>query len=380
VIAQGPDHPIRLKLLAWAKKQKRDLPWRGTRDPYRIWVSEVMLQQTTVPAVRARYEGFLTRFPDLASLARAREDSVLSAWSGLGYYARARNLRLAARRIVREHGGEIPRDPNRLRGLPGFGEYTAGAVACLAFGSRAPAADANVTRVLSRLNALEGTAGTAAHREAVRDRARRLLSSGSPGRLLAALMGLGQLVCLARRPECGSCPLAAECLARRRGSPESFPRRRRKPRAVEVFLAAACARRDGRVLLARRSGTLLNGLWEFPSADASSRRAASRKLASRARLLGLDLASRPIGTTRHAVVNRRLSVEVFPATPMKNSKTRIPKSLRWFTARQLQNAAIPTLTRKIARAAAFLQPAPVSSSAGALRPQLAARRRSRAID
>lgn len=345
---------IRSRLLAWSGRQKRDLPWRGTRDPYRIWVSEVMLQQTTVSAVRARYEGFLSRFPDLASLARAREDSVLSAWSGLGYYARARNMRLAARRIVREHRGEVPRDPDRLRGLPGFGEYTAGAVACLAFGSPAPAADANVTRVLSRLDALEGTVGTTALRDAVRDRAGRLLSSGSPGQLLAALMDLGQLVCFARRPECGACPLVADCLARRRGSQEDFPRRRKKPRSVEVFLAAACARRDGRVLLARRRGSFLSGLWEFPSADAPSRRAASRKLASKARLLGLDLASRAIGTTRHSVVNRRLSVEVFPATPIKNRRSPIPESLRWFTARQLQHAAIPTLTRKIARAASFL--------------------------
>jgi A/G-specific adenine glycosylase len=345
---------IREQLLAWASRQKRDLPWRETRDPYRIWVSEVMLQQTTVAVVRGRYEKFLSRFPDLASLARAREDSVLSAWSGLGYYARARNLRRAARRILREHGGRMPRDPAALRRLPGFGEYTAAAVTGLAFGARDPAVDANVTRVLSRLYGIVGMAGTRAHREAVRGRAAGLLSRAKPGRLTAALMDLGQLVCSAGRPRCGFCPLAEQCAALRGGSPESFPRRPKKPRHVRVFLAAACARRDGCVLLARRRGTFLDGLWEFPSADAPARKAARRMLALKARRLGLRLASRPAGTARHSIVNRRLFVEVFPATPILKSGIRNPKSVRWFSAGQLEHAAIPTLTRKIARAAAFL--------------------------
>ncbi|HWZ85841.1 MAG TPA: A/G-specific adenine glycosylase, partial [Thermoanaerobaculia bacterium] len=150
---------VRSNLLAWFRRERRRLPWRGTRDPYRIWVSEVMLQQTTVEAVRGRYEAFLRRFPDLPALARAGEPAVLAAWSGLGYYARARNLRRAARDVMARHGGRLPRDLAALRSLPGFGDYTAAAVASLAFGARAPAADANVTRVLSRLYAIRGTAG-----------------------------------------------------------------------------------------------------------------------------------------------------------------------------------------------------------------------------
>jgi len=315
-----------------------------------------MLQQTTVSAVRGRYDRFLRRFPDLRSLARAREDSVLAAWSGLGYYARARNLRLAAREILREQGGRIPRDAASLRRLPGFGEYTAAAVAALAFGSRLPAADANVTRVLSRLYGIEGMGGTKKHREAVRMRAAAVLSSGDPGRLTAALMDLGQLVCFARRPACGLCPLAEECVALRGGSPENIPGRSTKPRPVRLFLAAACARRNGSVLLARRRGTYLDGLWEFPSVDSRSRSAARRMLASKAERLGLRLEYRPIATTRHTVVNRRLFVEIFPATPTRRSKAGNSRSSRWFTARQLANAAIPTLTRKVARAAGFLHP------------------------
>jgi A/G-specific adenine glycosylase len=358
-MTRSPDHPIRKvrrKLLAWSAIQNRKLPWRGTKDPYRIWVSEVMLAQTTVAAVAGRYEKFLSRFPDLASLARAREESVLAAWSGLGYYARARNLRLAARRIVREHGGTIPRDPGVLKSLPGFGEYTAAAVPALAFGSRTPAADANVTRILSRLYGIEGIAGTREHRDAVRARAAALLSSGDPGDTTAALMDLGQLVCSARKPGCGTCPLAGECAALAMGGPEIFPRRAKKPRPVRVFLAAACARRNGSVLLVRRQASFLDGLWEFPCAEARTRAAARGMLVSKALRLRLRLEARPIGKARHTVVNRRIVVEVFPAFRDPKSGIQNPRSERWFTPAGLERAAIPTLTRKVARAAGFLRP------------------------
>jgi A/G-specific adenine glycosylase len=347
---------IRQKLLAWSREQKRSLPWRGTTDPYRVWVSEVMLAQTTVAAVKERYEPFLERFPDLPSLARAREESVLAAWSGLGYYARARNLRRAAGRILREHGGVLPRDPASLRRLPGFGEYTAAAVACLAFGSRVPAADANVTRVLSRLFAIGGTAGKKKHRAAVAFYARQLLSSGPPGRLTATLMDLGQLVCVSRRPLCGACPLAEDCAALRRGSPERYPRRPKRPRSVELFLAAACVRRGERTLVVRRRASFLDGLWELPSCDGTTGAAARRRLAGKIRSLGFSLERRALGTARHSVVNRRISIEVFPASPIPESRIQNPESadIRWFTARELARAAIPTLTKKVARAAGFL--------------------------
>jgi A/G-specific adenine glycosylase len=347
---------IRRELLAWSREQKRSLPWRGSTDPYRVWVSEVMLAQTTVAAVRERYGPFLERFPDLPSLARAREESVLAAWSGLGYYARARNLRLAAGRILREHAGKFPRDPAALRRLPGFGEYTAAAVACLAFGSRAPAADANVTRVLSRLFAIGGTAGKKKHRAAVAFLARQLLSSGPPGRLTASLMDLGQLVCVPRRPLCGACPLAQVCEALRRGSPDRYPRRPKKPRSVELFLAAACVRRGERTLVVRRRASFLDGLWEFPSGDGTTGAAARRRLAGKIRSLGFSVERRLLGTARHTVVNRRISIEVFPASPDRSFRLRNPESpdIRWLTARELARAAIPTLTRKVARAAGLL--------------------------
>jgi A/G-specific adenine glycosylase len=353
---RSAERPIGAKLLAWFDREKRQLPWRGTRDPYRVWVSEIMLQQTTVEAVRRRYDSFLERFPSLFSLARAREDSVLAAWSGLGYYARARNLRRAAREVLLRHGGVFPRDPRVLRRLPGFGDYTAAAVAALAFGARAPAADANVTRVISRLFAITGPAGSARHRGRVLEQVEGLLARGRPGDLTAALMDLGQLVCTARRPACPRCPVASACEAGRRGNPETYPRKRPKPAAVRVAVAAAFVERDGRALLLRRRGSLLTGMWEFPCGPASgenrgaARAGLSRKLAG----LGLSRDRAPLATVRHTVVNRRLEIEVFRARgPGRPAAAKSPAA-RWFSSRALARAAIPTLTRKIAQAVGFL--------------------------
>ena len=315
-----------------------------------------MLQQTTVEAVRRRYDTFLARFPSLPSLARAREDSVLAAWSGLGYYARARNLRRAAREILRRHGGVFPKDPRVLRGLPGFGEYTAAAVASIAFGVRAPAADANVTRVLSRLFALSGMAGSPPHGRRVLAEVERLLAPGRPGDSTAALMDLGQIICTPRRPACPRCPVASACEARRRGQPEAYPQKRAKPAPVRMAVAAALVEREGRALLLRRREGLLKGLWEFPSGPAAAKgRATARAGLSRTLArLGLLRERDPIAAVRHTVVNRRLEIEVFRARGAGLPRTSEDPAARWFSAAALARAAIPTLTRKIAEAAGFL--------------------------
>lgn len=340
------------RLLAWFRSKDRRLPWRGTSDPYRIWVSEVMLQQTTVGAVEKRYDAFLARFPDLASLARAREDSVLAAWSGLGYYARARNLRAAARRIVSEHGGSIPRDVRVLSELPGFGEYMAAAVASLAFGQRLPAAEANVERVLARVFALPGAAGSRPLRERVLAHARELLPAKRPGDVTAALMDLGQTICTPRRPACPVCPLAADCRARALPDPESLPSRPPRPSPVKISLSAAVAEERGRLFLVRRRSTWLDGLWEFPSAEGVTVAASRTKLARRLFALGFELADEPaLGTARHAVVNRRLEITVFRARSRGPRPRRAGAGTRWFRPADLESAAIPTLTRKVAAAA-----------------------------
>jgi A/G-specific adenine glycosylase len=349
---------LRRRLLAWFRREQRELPWRGTRDPYRVWVSEVMLQQTTVAAVRGRYERFLQRFPTLQALARGSEEQVLAAWSGLGYYERARNLRRAAQAVLRDHGGRLPRDPETLRRLPGFGDYTAAAVAAIAYGVPVPAADANITRVLSRLFALPGVAGSHAHREAVLRRAAMLLPRERPGDFTAALMDLGQLVCTPRRPACPRCPLTSACAGFKTGRPERYPARPARPRAARVAVAAADARSAGRTLLVRREGTLLSGMWAYPSSEGPSPAEARRRLAAKLPALGLRLdGATPSGRAAHTVVNRRLMIAVYPAVRNSQSATRnsqIPR-VRWFRPEDFARAAMPTLTRKIAIAAGFLR-------------------------
>jgi A/G-specific adenine glycosylase len=316
-----------------------------------------MLQQTTVAAVARRYARFLERFPDLSTLARAREASVLAAWSGLGYYARARNLHAAARRILSEHEGRMPRDPAVLATLPGFGDYMAAAVASLAFGARVPAVDANVMRVVSRLFAIAGRAGASGHAAAVRRCAAALLPERDPGDLTAALMDLGQQTCSPRRPACPVCPVARFCAARAAGTPERFPRRRAKPRPRRVQVAAAVGRRDGRVLLARANGTLLRGMWLFPSAEAASPAMARARLSRALRAFGLRLqGAEPLGAARHTIVHRLLDIRVYRAVPTevgpgdRNGERAAPE-MRWLTPAELSRAPLPTLTRKIAAVA-----------------------------
>lgn len=316
-----------------------------------------MLQQTTLPAVLGRYERFLARFPTLTALARASEEQVLAAWSGLGYYGRARNLLRAARRIREDHGGRLPRDPDALRRLPGFGPYTAAAVASIAYGVPVPAADANVTRVVSRLFALPGAAGSRRNRDAVLRHAARLLPRDRPGDFTAGLMDLGQLLCTPRRPACPRCPLAPDCAARKTGRPERFPRTRPKPRAERVAVAAADVRSAGRTLLLRREGTLLSGLWVHPFSEGRTAAQARRSLAAALPPLGCRLSgSAPSGEAAHAIVNRRFAIKIYPAVRDPGAGIRNPGPAgRWFRPEDLARAALPALTRKIARAAGFLR-------------------------
>ena len=310
-----------------------------------------MLQQTTVGTVTGRYERFLERFPDVASLARAREESVLAAWSGLGYYARARNLWRAARRIAAEHGGRLPRQAAQLAELPGFGRYMAAAVACFAFGRRVPAAEANIRRVVSRLSALEGS--PVERERAVLDRVLALLPRRRPGDGLAALMDLGQLVCTPRAPRCTECPLASDCAALALGAPEGFPARQARGGATVVYLAAALAQRDDRLLVERRPGGYLAGLWAFPSAEAPTARQARHRLKRllEARSMCL-LSDEPVARAVHTIMRRRLRIEIFRALAGRGPISE--KQSRWLARNGFERAATPTLTRKIARAAGFI--------------------------
>jgi A/G-specific adenine glycosylase len=253
-------------LLIWYADHRRDLPWRRTRDPYHIWVAEVMLQQTQVATVAPYYERFLARFPTVAALAAASLDEALKLWEGLGYYARARHLHAAARWVVAEHGGRVPNTMAALLALPGVGRYTAGAILSIAYGQDAPALDGNVRRALSRVFAIEEDVTRGAGRRRLWALAEELLPPGRAGDFNQALMDLGATVCTPRAPLCNRCPLAENCRAHRSSREEQFPVRQPR-RALPHYevTAGVVWSDDGRFLVAQRPlDGLLGGLWEFP--------------------------------------------------------------------------------------------------------------------
>jgi A/G-specific adenine glycosylase len=251
------------QLLAWYTRHKRDLPWRGAADPYAVWVSEIMLQQTTVGAVIPYYLCWLKLFPDVAALARAPLQRVLKAWQGLGYYQRAHNLRSAARIIVERHGGRLPEDEEALRALPGFGPYTTAAVASIAFGHPSPLVDANVRRVLMRVFGREGPAA-ARNDPTLLERLAPLVPARRPGDFNQALMELGALVCRPANPACLRCPVRPDCRAFAAGRQEVIPAPVRRSYG-KIVAVVGVIERDGRILIQRRPEEgLLGGLWEFP--------------------------------------------------------------------------------------------------------------------
>jgi A/G-specific adenine glycosylase len=247
------------KLAAWQRRHgRRGLPWQGTRDPYRIWLSEVMLQQTQVSAVVPYYERFLERFPDLAALAAASEEEVLRLWSGLGYYARGRNLRLAARKIVLELAGVFPRSAQEIRTLPGIGRSSAAAIAAFAFGERAAILDGNVKRVLSRCYGIQ-------EEGKLWEKAGRLVPGKGVEIYTQALMDLGATVCTRANPACTRCPVAADCVARRENRIDELPSARKRARRPTRRATWYVLVHDGEVLLERRPGAgIWGGLWAFP--------------------------------------------------------------------------------------------------------------------
>lgn len=288
--AINTDVPVGRALRTWFAGARRDLPWRvvdpatGRRDAYRVLVSEVMLQQTQVARVLEKYPEFLRRFPDVRALAGAGEHQVLAAWTGLGYYRRSRNLHAAAKAIVARHGGQVPRDPEALRALPGIGRYTAGAVASLAFGLPEPVVDGNVSRVLLRLHGRALASDDPGALAWTWDRATALVraSEDDPGALNEAMMELGATLCTPRAPRCEQCPLRARCAARAAGAQESIPRpkaRARQRRAWQIVLRIRGA--DGRVWLQRRPDRgLWAGLWQCPAEELTKAPRSPRRVAT----------------------------------------------------------------------------------------------------
>ena len=310
---------VRDRLADWYQNAGRDLPWRRETDPFRVLVSELMLVQTTVSAVIPYYERFLRQFPDVQALARAHEDDVLKAWEGLGYYRRARQLHAAARKIVEDHGGEVPRDLTALRSLPGVGRYVAGAILSFAFDEPAPIVEANSQRVLARLLAWRAELKSPATSARLWKAAERLVPELGAGKFNQALMDLGALVCTARSPACLICPLAARCVARQQGIQESVPLV--IPRPAPLVVAEACAvvvREDSLLLVRRCDGGLWARFWEFPTINLAGADPAGRRFDDPVslaegvqRLTGIQIEPGPkLKTLTYAVTKHRVTLDV----------------------------------------------------------------------
>ena len=308
---EAPTHrlaALRGALLGWFDRSRRDLPWRRDRTPYRVWLAEVMLQQTQVAAATPYFERFVERFPDAHSLARAPLPEVLALWKGLGYYSRARNLHRAAQQVAREG---MPQSAQALRDLPGFGRYTAAAVASLAFGERVALVDGNVARVLSRLLAIDAPPGAPGREERLWAEAGTLLDPDRPGAFNEALMELGALVCTPARPRCEpACPLRPWCEACRSGRQALIPPPRARPVPEKLDLACAVAFRGGRLLLARRAEHgLFGGLWELPSVVVGPGATPARALEAAGWRPG---ARRAAATVHRRLTHRDLSLHLVP--------------------------------------------------------------------
>lgn len=293
-------------LEAWFRRDHRDMPWRRTRDPYAIWVSEIMLQQTRVETVERFYGAFLERFPSVAALAAADEQAVLQAWSGLGYYRRARLLHRGARHVVEQHGGRLPEDAEGLRSIPGVGEYTAGAIASIAFDMPVPLVDGNVARVLSRIEAIEEPREQAATARRHWRRVTEILRNGTPRVLSQALMELGATVCTPRSPQCLLCPVRAQCRAQALGKQAELPAPRKKVEQPTSQWLALAATYRGRLLLVRRPAEgLLGDLWCLPLVEAEGNTAAIERGAIEAGFAApVQWAEAPLPTVRHVFTHR----------------------------------------------------------------------------
>jgi A/G-specific adenine glycosylase len=343
------EQAIRRALLAWFRRHPRSLPWRKSPDPYAIWVSEVMLQQTQVATVIPYYQRFLEAFPTVADLARAPLERVLKLWSGLGYYRRARHLHQAAKELVRRFGGAFPRVYEQIRSLPGIGDYTARAVLSVAFDLPYTLLDGNVARVVARLAALEGNLHQLGFRRAVEAQLERLLSPRSPGDFNQALMELGQTLCLPRAPQCAACPVRSWCRGYKSGQPQLYPQPRPRRAAESHYLAAAILRRGSRVGMVRGLGDgLLDDLWNFPSAFGHSRAQALASLRQKLADFGItSLTLRDsVAELHHGITYRSISVHAYPAEISNPPRLRV---LRWFPISSLCQAAISQLARKIAQ-------------------------------
>ncbi len=338
-------------LLAWFRQNGRTLPWRGHPDPYAVWVSEIMLQQTQVETVIPYFEKWMRLFPSLADLAAAPEQAALNAWEGLGYYSRARNLRRAAKIVVAEYGGRLPAEVESLRRLPGIGRYTAGAIASLAFGLDEPALDGNLKRVLARLFDVTEPVNSPAGERILWELAAENLPPGQAGDYNQALMDLGALICTPRNPECAACPVSGFCRAYRNGTQAERPVRAARPPRPHYTVTAAVIRRDGKVLLAQRpQNGLLGGLWEFPGGKQEPGENLQECLAREIREeLGAEVeVGAFVGEFRHAYTHFKITLHAFECRLLDGEPRPIQaQAVRWAGLDELGDFPMGKVDRQI---------------------------------
>jgi A/G-specific adenine glycosylase len=339
---------LRKRLGDWFDKERRDLPWRRTRDPYAIWLSEVMLQQTRVKTVEAYFPRFLRAYPTVRRLAKADIGEVLGAWSGLGYYRRARALHAGAREVVEKYGGEVPKDAASLRDISGIGPYTAGAISSIAFGAKEPLVDGNVARVLARIFALPCDVRTPAGSREVWALATVLVPDEKPGRHNEALMELGAMVCVPAEPRCELCPVRELCDGYERGIAADLPVAKKKKAPREVRMMALVSRRGAAVLMGRRrEGGLFGGLWEPPMVELEAGKAADSLLAT---LLGTPaILLQTVGEQTHVLTHRKLKIQIATATVSQE----VPRAggeydrFAWQKTADLKRLGMSSLAKKV---------------------------------
>ena len=344
-----------IRLVEWFDAHRRALPWRSSRTPYRVWVSEIMLQQTRVEAVLPYYRRFVRRFPSVRSLAAASRQDVLSAWEGLGFYSRARNLHAAARRVVSRHGGRLPRSAAELQALPGIGEYTAAAIASICFGEPTPALDGNVLRVATRYWGVGEDPRLPAVRRALKERLRACMPEDRPGDFNQALMELGAIRCRPRGALCGRCPLRARCAARRMRAVNLIPRRPAPARVPDRKRLVAVVRKRGRMLVCRcEEGRLLRGLWDLPGYYVGrSEPAGPGGLAEAVRRqTGITVRKgRHLATVTHVYSHFRVTIEAYEcAAEAGQSRPGSRPGVRWCTRRELREYPFGGAARRVLHA------------------------------
>ena len=361
---------FREALLGWFREFQRDLPWRRTRDPYHIWLSEIMLQQTRVAAVIPYYERFLEHFPDVRALATAPQEEVLRLWSGLGYYSRARNLQKAAQQIVALHDGKFPETEEQALALPGIGEYTAAAILSIAYGKRLAVLDGNVARVLARVFAIHGELRERKRWQSLQKTANELLNPASPSDWNQSMMELGATICTPKSPQCLLCPVSNHCRALKTGHVEELPEKRKKRETVDVTLAVAVfVDSKGHTLLlppphqtngkiaADDIPTLVSKMWHFPTVSVRTNAKKELRGFLEAFIPGETKPSLPIhalGKVRHAVTYRRVTV-----LPFRIAVGKLPRlqDAKIVALGEVSSLTVSNLTRKVARAALAYTPA-----------------------